>query len=117
MFYLPSEYNSYKYACDYGDNYIALTKSHHIYGSSGDLATIPCIYQYFTPSIYTIEGSYSSYDYETFTDVSSQFSDSVFARSDFPILFVCEFFIVLVVLFVINNLSKLFYKGGLFGPN
>lgn len=83
-------------------------------GLVGDIDTIPCVIQYFQPSITTIETSYSSYDTLSFTDVSSQFSTSIFDRADFPILFIDNFIICLIFVFVINQLSKLVYKGGLF---
>lgn len=83
----------------------------------GDSATIPCIAQYFTPSIYTIPCTYTTEDYLTFTDISSDFSDSIFDRADFPQLFICNFIICLIFVFVVNQLSKLFYKGGIFGSN
>lgn len=117
MFYLPTEYHDYIYLCDISDNYVALTKNHHIYGESGDLATINCIYQYFTPSIYTIEGTYSSYETETFSDVSSQFSDDIFDRADFPIIFVCNFLTCVIFVFIINQLTKIVKKGGVFGSS
>ena len=89
--YLPSSYNNYKYLVEAHDNYVVLSPNHHIYGDSGDPATINCVYQYFYPSIYTIEGTYTSEDTLTFPDISSSFSDSIFDRGDFLDLFVCNF--------------------------
>ena len=34
MFYVPEEYSNYKYLADYGSNYVVLSSSRGIYGSS-----------------------------------------------------------------------------------
>lgn len=117
MFYLPSEYSDYKYLVSLSDNYVILSTSKAIYGESGDSDTVPCIYQYFTPSIYTIESSFTSEESFSFSDISSDVSSSIFNRADFPIIFICNFIICLIFVWVINQLSKLVYKGGIFGPN
>ena len=83
----------------------------------GDIDSVPCIVQYFNPSINTIETSYSSYDTYTFSDVSSSISSSVFDRGDFPLIFICNFIIILIFAFILNQLTKLVYKGGVFGSN
>ena len=115
MFYLPSEYNNYKYLADYGSNYVVLSTSSRILGESGDIDTIPCVIQYFTPSITTIETTYSSYDTRSFTDVSDSFSDSIFDRADFPQIFMCNFIIIFIFAFILNQLTKLVTRGGVFG--
>lgn len=117
MVYLPSEYQDYKYLVSTHDNYLLLSKNSHAYGESGDPATINCVAQYFTPSIYTIETTYTTENYETYTNISDLYTDSIFDRADFPQLFICNFIICLIWVFVINQLSKLVYKGGLFGSN
>lgn len=115
--YLPEDFQDYKYLVEAHDNYFILSKTHHIYGDSGDPATVNCIYQYIYPSIYTIEGTYTTESYLVLPDVSSSFSDSDFDRGDFLPLFICNFLVCVIIVWVLNNLSRLFYKGGGFSSN
>lgn len=115
MFYMNSDYSDYKYLVEAHDDFLILSSRSHISGSSGDIDYIPIIYQYLSPSSLTIPSRYYSYDTLTFVDVSSQFSDSIYDRKDFPLIFICGFIILLIFLFVLNNLTKLVHKGGIFG--
>lgn len=115
MFYVPTDYLDYNYLVDYDSNYLVLSNRSRILGESGDSDSIPCIIQYLTPSINTIETTYSSYDSRSFSDVSNFMSDSIFDRADFPQIFICNFIIILIFAFIINQLSKLCVRGGIFG--
>lgn len=113
--YINSDYENYKYLVDYSDNYIVLSTSSKIYGSSGDIDTIPVVVQYLTPSPLTIETTYSSYETSSFSDVSDTFSQDFFDRADSLSLFGCHFIFIVFIVFIFNQLTKLFKKGGIFG--
>lgn len=83
--------------------------------SLGDIDSVPCYIQYFEPSSYGFESTYYSYDSFTFTDISDTFTSDMLDRADFPILFICSFCIAVITVFIINQITKLFCKGGIFG--
>lgn len=116
MIYVPSEYSNYKYLVSVSDNYIVLSNSNSIDGTWDNADTINVIYQYLTPSIYTIESTYTSTSSRRFSNYASNISDSVFVRADFPQLFICNFICVLIFAFVLNGITRLVRRGGaLFG--
>lgn len=106
---------SYKYLYDVGDNYIALTNTSHSVGSYMDPDEISIIYQFFQPSFQTLETSVEVYNERYYDNVSSQFSDNFFDRSDAPQIFICQFLICVWFVWLLNQLSKLVHKGGVFG--
>ena len=113
--YINSDYSNYKYLVDYGSNYVVLSTSHGIYGSSGDIDSVPVVVQYFQPSPLTLVTTYYSYDTMTFNDISDQFSSDFWDRADSPSLFICQFFVCVIIVFVFNQLSKIVKKGGVLG--
>lgn len=117
MFYLPEEYSNYKYLVSASDNYVCLSTSHRVQGSWDDPDTISVIYQYFTPSIITIPSNLTFSSTQTFTNVQDEFSSSIFDRADFPQIFICNFLILFLFAFILNQLTKLVKKGGVFGSN
>jgi len=50
MFYLDSNYSNYTNLVEVNDNYLVLSTSSRISGSSGDLDYVPVVYQYLQPS-------------------------------------------------------------------
>lgn len=117
MIYLESNYNNYKYLVDCSDNYIVLSTRSRVVVPSGDSVDIPVIYKYFQPSFITLESNYNIYESTNFSDVSHLFSDSIYDRPDFPQIFICGFIIFVIFAFVLNNLTKLVHKGGIFGDH
>lgn len=81
---------------------------------AGDTDTIPAILQYLDPP-YTIPITYAGEYSSRFNDISDSLSSEVYERADFPLIFVCSFIILLIFTFICNQLSKLAYKGGIFG--
>lgn len=117
MFYVDDNYSNFIYLIEASDNYLILSDCSHISGASGDSDSVSAIIQYFTPSFVTIPIIYTSEDSFKFINVSDFISTSVYDRADFPLIFTCGFIILFIFAFVLNQLSKLVYKGGLFGSN
>lgn len=117
MIYIDSDNTNYKYLVSASDNYVVLSRSSSIDGTWDNPDTINVLYQYFTPSVYSIKTTYTSTSSRSFSDVSSQFATSIYDRSDFPILFVCNFLTLFLFGFILNQLTKLVKKGGVFGSN
>lgn len=113
--FVNSQFQNYKYLVEPHDNFVILSTSKGIYGESGDLDSVPVYIQYFKPSHYGFESTYHSYDTFTFTDVSDSFSDDFLDRADSPFYFIVSFILCLFIVFIFNNLTKLFKKGGIFG--
>lgn len=112
MFYVPTEYSNYKYLVQVSDNYIVLSNDNMINGTWDSPDEINVIYQYLTPSITTIKGTYSSTSTRRFTNISSQISDNIYVRADFPQLFMCNIAIVLIILVIFNGITRIVKRGG-----
>lgn len=110
--YIDSNYNNYDHLIEAHDNYLILSSSSRINGSSGDPDTINCVYNYFIPSI-TIPGRYSSE--ESFSFTTLDLTNNIADRADFPLIFICGFILIFILIFIINQLTKLVKKGGIFG--
>lgn len=133
---IPSDY---RYIVDLQSNYIVLYNHSSI---SSINSPISVYIQFFTPSQYVYIPNYyltnsslilteltttydlvdsSSTDIEYTTRLSQldndYISSDIFDRSDFPQIFICGFIILFLFAFILNNLSKLVKKGGIFGSN
>ena len=132
---IPSNFNK---VYELSDNYIVLGTSTSL--SSGQNYEV--YIQYFIPSIYVVHltdykiklenaNSYSlDYNYSQlggvysadglFTQSAYQidrslYSDSEFDRGDFTLIFICQFLICVWFVWLLNQLTKLVHKGGIFG--
>lgn len=71
---------------------------------------------YVTSGMYNYLDSYDvSYTRSTLAIDSDYLSDNDYDRADMPLIFVCQFIVCLFVVWVLNQLSKLVHKGGVFG--
>lgn len=109
--YIDENYNSYHYLVEAHDNYLILSNKSHISGSSGDIDSIPIVYNYFSPAV-TFSSTYSSEETRSFT--SLDLSNNIEDRADFPIIFLCGFTLIFTFIFIINQITKLVRKGGVF---
>lgn len=114
--YIDENYNNYKYLVEAHDNYVILSSSSAITGESGDTDSVNAIIQYFNPAL-TIPLTYYSDKTFSFTNIENQLSNNIEDRADFPIIFICGFILIFLFIFIINNLSKLFKKGGVFSSS
>lgn len=110
--FVNSDYLDYKYIVDVSDNYVCLSKRSSVSADWQHPTTIDVIYQYFNPSIITLESSmtFSSSQQFSLADVSDNFFD----RADCPQLIVCELSVIFFILFVLNALTRFVRKGGVF---
>lgn len=83
---------------------------------AGDTDDVPAIIQYINPPL-TIPLTYYSDKTFTFTNIEDYLSNNIEDRADFPFIFTCGFILIFLFIFIINNLSKLFKKGGIFAFN
>lgn len=111
VMYINENYNNYKYLVEPHDNYVILSNKSHISGSSGDADLIPVVYNYYYPSV-SLPGTYSSE--QSFSFTSLDLSNNIEDRADFPLIFICGFIIIYTLIFLINQLTKLVRKGGVF---
>lgn len=110
MIYVPEDYSNYKYLVAVHDNYITLSNDNSVSGSLDSPDSISVIHQYFSPSIYTINDTMVYYSSEHFSNISSDLSSSVFDRGDFCSLFICNFIVIVMFAFILNQLTKLVKK-------
>lgn len=112
MIYVPETYSSYKYLVDYDDNFVVLTNHRVVSGSFDNPNEYDVIIQYFKPSTYTIATSRitrSTQEFESI-EVSSDFYD----RADCPELMICIFICIFFILFLVNGVTRLVKRGGIF---
>lgn len=110
--------NYYKYILQFGDNYVDFIHSNRINLSSGDSNTYAIYRQYFNPPYTTIyyKRFYGPYieNFSSVTNSSYNFSNSIFDRADFPSIFICSFIVLFIFGWILNQLTKIFYKGRCF---
>lgn len=109
--YIDNDYLSYSYLVEAHDNYVILSNVSSIQGESGDFDSVHAVYNYFSPPV-TIPFTYYSYD--TFNFPSIEVDNNFSSRADFPFIFLCSFTLIFVLIFIINQLSKLVKKGRYF---
>lgn len=85
----------------------------YMISSGTDYEVIP---HYTSGGMYTYVDSYDvDFTRTTISVPTSEISNSNYDRSDMPQIFVCQFICVLIVVWILNQLSKLVHKGGAFG--
>ena len=114
--YINENYNNYKYLVYASDNYICLSNSSRVEGSSGDPDSINVIYNYFNNG-FILEDSLDFEYSKHFNNIEDSFSNNITDLGLFPQIFICGFILIFVLIFIINNLTKLVKKGGVFGSN
>lgn len=109
--YVNEDYiNDYKYLVGVSDNYVTLTDVSHV--SDND---INVLYQYISPSPLAIEGTlYVSGD-QYYDNISSQLSSEYWERGDLPQVMIAQFILLVLFGWLLNQLTKLVHKGGIFG--
>lgn len=112
MIYVPNDYSNYKYLVTYSDNYVVLTNVHSVTADWSNPRTINTIIQYFTPSISTIESSTTISTQRTFEQV--EITDDFWSRADCNQVVYTQFLYILTFVFLVNAMSRLFKKGGMF---
>lgn len=105
-------YENYKYLVEASDNYIILSRDSYVDGTWDNPDTIDVIYQYIKPSILTIE---SELTYTTSKDfVKIEQSQNYWERGDNCEIILASFTMLFFILFIINALTRLVRKGGIF---
>ena len=132
---IPSNFNK---VYELSDNYIVLGTSSNL---SSDV-NYEVYIQYFLPSIYVVHLTDYKIKLENANDFSLNYnyyqmggvysadgvfsqtacqidrslcSDSQFDRGDFTLIFICQFLICVWFVWLLNQLTKLVHKGGIFG--
>lgn len=110
--FVPDDYSNYFYVVSLHDNYITLTNRSHVNASYQNPQTINVIHQYLIPSIVTIESTQTitSDRYFDEIDIGHDFYD----RADCPQLVSCSILLTFFLLFILNGITKLFKRGGIF---
>lgn len=112
MIYVPENYKNYKYLVDYDNNFVVLTNHRVVSGSFDNPVEYDVIIQYFEPSTYTIATSRVTRSTQEFelVEVSNDFYD----RADCPLIMSTIFLWTFGIIFVINGLTRLIKRGGIF---
>lgn len=110
--YLDPNYSNYKYLVEVHDNYLVLSNSRSVDGTWEFPDTINVVYQYLEPSYLSIPSRLSFSSSRSFSEVST--SSDYWTRSDSLEIFMCGFYILLIILFIVNGLGRLFRRGGAF---
>ena len=116
MVYLPSNFNNYKYLVSYSDNYLVLSDSSFIAGDFNYPDEVDILIAYMDSPQY-IETTYTSYSSRFFDNISSQISNDFSVSTFYPNYVIIGFIYIIFTLFIINQFTKLFKKGGVFSSN
>lgn len=111
--YINENYSNYKYLVECHDNFVVLSTSSSISGTSGDTDSVPAIANYFNG--YVLPFTFYSNNTFRFTNIQDSLSHNLEDRSDFPLIYICGFFTIFVLVFIINQFTKFVKKGGVFG--
>lgn len=111
--FVNEDYNNYKYIVDVSDNYITLSKQSSVNGSWQTPVEYDVIYQYINPSTLVIEDTKTTTSYLEFekADISNDFWD----RADSPTLFGCSVLVIFCACYILNVLTRIVKRGGIFG--
>lgn len=110
--YVDEDYLSYRYVVSYSDNFVVLSNSSSVNASWDSPRTIDTVIQYIKPSSLSIPSEQTFTSSRTFSriDVNSDLE----SRADYPEIMTATFCIGFFVVFLINGLTKLVKKGGIF---
>lgn len=112
MIYVKDGYNNYKYLVDVSDNYVCLTNQRTVDGTWENPREIDVIYQYIN-SPYTVIETTRDYNYST-TFEQIDISHNIFDSPAYPQYTTNVLIVVLFILYIINPITKLVKKGGIF---
>lgn len=110
--YVPSDYDDYNYLVSLSDNYAVLTNRHVVNGSWESPIELSVIYQYFLPSNVTVPSRININSTRTFQEI--EITDNFYSRGDCPQLICTILMLVFFILFIINGLTFLVKRGGIF---
>lgn len=110
--YVPENYSNYKYLVSYSDNFVVLTNRSSVTADFQSPANIPVLIQYHSPSTFYITNTQTFNTSRQFTLVSV--SSSFYDRADCPQIICSSFCVGLFIIFIINGLTRLVKKGGIF---
>lgn len=112
MIYTQSQYKNYKYLVEVSDNYVVLTDSHYANGDWQNPDTIDIIYQFINEPLTVIEAERDITTTRTFqqVDISHNFFDS----PKYPQYSTNIIIVVMFILYIINPITKMVKKGGIF---
>lgn len=112
MIFVNEQYSDFNYLVSTHDNYVVLTNVRSAYGTWQDPQYIDVIYQYFYPSIYTIETTQSITSEKTFDKIDT--TSNIENRADFNFILSSYFIILFFVIFLLNAFTRFARKGGIF---
>lgn len=111
--YVPEDYSNYHYIVSYGDNYVVLYNHSSASGTWDNPTNLSCIIQYFIPSTITLPYTVSISNSRQFTSINV--SDDFYERADAPELTIAIMIAIFFLCFIVNGVTKLVVKGGIFG--
>lgn len=110
--YVDSNHLDYCYLVELSDNYVVLTNRRNVSASFDNPTEYPIVYQYISPSIYCVESTRITRSNITFTQIDVD--DDFYLRGDCLNIVIAQFYVLFFVVFLINAMTRLFKKGGIF---
>lgn len=105
-------YERYTYLVEASDNYVVLARQSSVSADWQNPETINVIHQYIKPSTLTLEGTRTFTSSQSFTDIDC--SDDYWERGDVSEILCCSFMMLFFLLFLLNGLTRIARKGGIF---
>lgn len=112
MIYVKENYNNYVYLVEVSDNYVCLSNSSSVNGDWQNPDTIDVIYQYINAPLTVIESERSFNNTQNFTRIET--SQDFFESPVYPYYASSILIVVMFIIYIINAITKIAKKGGIF---
>lgn len=110
--FVNSDFLDYDNIVEFSDNFIVLSKVSSVSATFDNPRTIPVVVQYLYPSTLCVVTTRTFRSNTSFEPI--EVSDDFYSRSDCPQLISTIFICIFFLCFIINGLTKLFKRGGIF---
>lgn len=110
--FVNENYERYSYLVETSDNYIVLARQSSVSADWQNPETIDVVYQYIKPSTYCFEDTRTFTNSRSFVYVNT--SSDFWERADVPEILCCSFMMFFFLLFLLNGLTRIARKGGIF---
>lgn len=112
MIFVNEGYESYDNLVEIGDNYVVLSNRGSVNGTWQEPDEINVIYQYFKPSTQTIRTTRTFTDSRSFESID--ITDDFYYRGDCCEIMTIGIIMTFFFIFILNGLTRIGKKGGIF---
>lgn len=112
MIYVNSDYENYDNLVSVSDNYVVLTNRSSVSADWQNPKSIDIIYQFFDSPFNVIESERTFTSSQVFPKIDT--TNNIMFSSQYPNFVICVLLVVMFILYIINPITKIIKKGGMF---